>query len=598
MKITKVVIEGFHNVFRKTYEFSDLNYLYGRNGAGKSTVLQAIQLGLLGYVPGTNKTKQGVFTHSNNHTMAIKLCLDDNGVPVTIQRIWTKSKSSVTENIEIKPEGYCIEDLTKDVELPLFNFDDFTHLTANNLKDWFINYLPKHTFKTEWKTVLQDSVKNLGESIVDNNFVKESVEAIQSFGLNGVEEIRQANAYFKNQLSFMKSELTRKSSTLQSLIHYDDYKSEYTESELINLINITESKLIKAHVDKQNRDRARTIQAYLNNSNLQNVDAVLEDQKHAQEAAGEILREASAKLQEAETMYRELLVEHMSYDKVIKSNGICSFTQNPCVEIAVMVDTYMERQNELASQMNSLNSRIAELKKIKADTESEISKINNSISGLMYDKKKCDQMKQELARIPEFSEEEINIDQVNAELSKYKEMYGKAVANRNYNELSDVVLKDKYRIENSIECLKLWEKLTGVNGLQSNQDYNPFDELSDSINEVLKKLFMSGKIRCKFYSDGKANSFSFGIEKDEIYVPYNLLSSGEKCLFVLSMFIGLMNYTNSPLKIILIDDFLDHLDDSNFNNVFQTLESNSDIQYVFAGVKKQEYSKFNIINIK
>ena len=598
MKITKVVIEGFHNVFRKTYEFSDLNYLYGRNGAGKSTVLQAIQLGLLGYVPGTNKTKQGVFTHSNNHTMAIKLCLDDNGVPVTIQRIWTKSKSSVTENIEIKPEGYCIEDLTKDVELPLFNFDDFTHLTANNLKDWFINYLPKHTFKTEWKTVLQDSVKNLGESIVDNNFVKESVEAIQSFGLNGVEEIRQANAYFKNQLSFMKSELTRKSSTLQSLIHYDDYKSEYTESELINLINTTESKLIKAHVDKQNRDRARTIQAYLNDSNLQNVDDILEDQKHAQEAAGEILREASAKLQEAETMYRELLVEHMSYDKVIKSNGICSFTQNPCVEIAAMVDTYMERQNELASQMNSLNFRIAELKKVKADTESEISKINNSISSLMYDKKKYDQMKQELARIPEFSEEEINIDQVNAELSKYKEMYGKAVANRNYNELSDVVLKDKYRIENSIECLKLWEKLTGVNGLQSNQDYNPFDELSNNINEVLKKLFMSGKIRCKFYSDGKANSFSFGIEKDEIYVPYNLLSSGEKCLFVLSMFIGLMNYTNSPLKIILIDDFLDHLDDSNFNNVFQTLESNSDIQYVFAGVKKPEYSKFNIINIE
>ena len=599
MKLTKIIIEGFHNVRRKTYDFTDMNYLYGKNGAGKSTVLQAIQLGLLGYVPGTNKTKQGVFTHSNNHTMAVKLFLDDNGTPVTIQRIWTRSKSSVTENVEIIPAGYDIDSLIKDVELPLFNFDEFTHLTANNLKDWFINYLPKKTFSTDWSTQLSESVKVLGESIVDDKLLDESVQAIQTFGLEGVDEIRQANTYFKSQLSFMKSELNRKASTLQSLVHYDDYKSEYTEEELSSLINRKEKELIQAHVDKQNRDRAKNLQERLNSSTQFNVDdSVLEAQKAEQKTAGDDLQNCLQDLQEVEREYRELMVEHMSYDKVIKSGGVCSFTQKYCAEISSMRDSYVARQNELQTQMTELNSKISELKSRKSELEAKISKINNDISMLMYERTKYDQLKQELYNVPAFSEEEIDISQVEADLARYKDMYGKAVANRNYNELSEVILRDKYRVENTIECLKIWDKLTGVNGLQSTQEYNPFDELSDRINEVLKKLFNSDKVSCKFYSDGKANSFSFGINRDLTYVPYNLLSSGEKCLFVLSMFIGLMNYTKSPLKIILIDDFLDHLDDSNFNNVFQALESNSDIQYVFAGVKKPEYSKFNIINIE
>ena len=51
MRIKSVHIQGMHNVEDKTYQLSNATYFYGENGAGKSTVLQAIQLALLGYIP-------------------------------------------------------------------------------------------------------------------------------------------------------------------------------------------------------------------------------------------------------------------------------------------------------------------------------------------------------------------------------------------------------------------------------------------------------------------------------------------------------------------------------------------------------------------
>ena len=58
MKIKSIYIDGLHNAVNKTYTFNDINYIYGNNGIGKSTILQAIQLALLGYIPGTAKNSR------------------------------------------------------------------------------------------------------------------------------------------------------------------------------------------------------------------------------------------------------------------------------------------------------------------------------------------------------------------------------------------------------------------------------------------------------------------------------------------------------------------------------------------------------------
>lgn len=593
MKIQKIIIEGFHNAVKDEYWFEDINYLHGKNGAGKSTVLQAIQLGLLGYVPGSNKTKQGVFAHSSNHTMAVKLELD-NGV--SIQRVWTKSKNSVSESLTVVPEGYDIQSLVADVELPLFNFDEFTHMTANTLKDWFINYLPKQSFTTDWSSVLKDALSDLPEASIEDDLITESVNTIRQFNLSGVEEIRKVNEYFKTMLSFSKKELDKKLSTIQSLIHYDDYKAMYSEDELKAKIKEIENKILQLHLQKQSADKLASVTSEINRlrSLLPEIDVLQEEVNRLQSRVTSLEKEIADK----RSQYSEQLALAKSYDSIIESNGVCTFTGRKCNEISALVEDYkVKRQQciEAAYVISEETDRLINAKNID-DTD-----LRNK-SGQLYS------MKRDVSRLPQLEDDAKSLQDtvsniiaedvvtLEAFLEEYKEMYGKAVANREYNDLNSVVIADKYRLENEVECLKIWVKLTDVNGLQAQGDHNPFDILSSSINPVLSKLFDS-KVSCMFYSDGKANSFSFGLNRAGTYIPYTMLSSGEKCMFLLSMFIGLLNYTKSPLKLILIDDLLDHLDDANFDSVLEAIRSMNEIQFIFAGVKPAIREKINTIEL-
>lgn len=593
MKITHIIIEGFHNAVKDEYWFEDINYLYGRNGAGKSTILQAIQLGLLGYVPGSNKTKQGVFAHSSNHTMAVKLELD-NGV--SIQRVWTKSKNSVSESVTVVPEGYDIQSLVADVELPLFNFDEFTHMTANTLKDWFINYLPKQSFTTDWSSVLKDALSDLPDASVEDEFVSEAVEAIKGFGVSGVEEIRQANTYFKNLLSFTKKELDKKLSTIQSLIHYDDYEAMYSEDELRLRIKEIENKILQLHLQKQSADKLESITSEINrlNSLTPEIDALQEEVNRLQNRVTSLEKEIADK----RSQYSEQFALAKSYDSIIESNGVCTFTGRKCNEISALVENYKVTRQQCMESAHVIREETDQLLNAKNIYDTDLRNKSNQLYSMKRDLSLLPHLEDDAKSLQDTVANIIEEDVVTLEdsLEKYKEMYGKAVANREYNDLNSAVIADKYRLENEVECLKIWVKLTDVNGLQAQGDYNPFDILSSSINPVLSKLFDS-KVSCMFYSDGKANSFSFGLNRVGTYIPYTMLSSGEKCMFLLSMFIGLLNYTKSSLKLILIDDFLDHLDDENFDSVLEAIRNMNGIQFIFAGVKPAIREKINTIEL-
>ena len=57
MKFKSITITGMHKVDKKTYTFNDdVTYFIGENGSGKSTILEAAELALLGYIPGYANT--------------------------------------------------------------------------------------------------------------------------------------------------------------------------------------------------------------------------------------------------------------------------------------------------------------------------------------------------------------------------------------------------------------------------------------------------------------------------------------------------------------------------------------------------------------
>ena len=114
----------------------------------------------------------------------------------------------------------------------------------------------------------------------------------------------------------------------------------------------------------------------------------------------------------------------------------------------------------------------------------------------------------------------------------------------------------------------------------------PFKDLAAEMDSFLHMMFGNTEISTHFNLSEKANSFSFGLNKEGKYVPFDLLSSGEKCLYALAMMMCLVAKSNSPLKVILIDDILDHLDDENAQAMFESLYNVQGIQFILAGVQK------------
>ena len=124
MKIKSITISGMHNVTTsKTYNFKDINYLIGKNGSGKSTVLQAIQLAILGYIPGTDKRVSEIFTHSSSKSMSVDLRLTNDEVVtesssecLRILRTWSVKGRSVQSNVATEPKDFELSTLVNEIE--------------------------------------------------------------------------------------------------------------------------------------------------------------------------------------------------------------------------------------------------------------------------------------------------------------------------------------------------------------------------------------------------------------------------------------------------------------------------------------------------
>jgi len=612
MKIVSVTIEGMHNVVRKTYDISNLTYLHGPNGVGKSTVMQAIQLALLGYIPGTAKTKAELFRHANNHTMAVTLNLSDG---VSIRRIWTGSGSTINSIVEITPDGYDIAEIISELELPIFNFSEFVDMTANKLKDWFINFLPSSEMEIDWKIVLKEDLIKSGLHNIDEDLIETCAEEITSYGLSGVDEVRKANEYFKNALSFKKKELERLQSTVQSLVFYDDIDVAMDESEVRSQIDDLEQKR-KFHLDaidrlekyesaKHKLDEysdcshgcAEADPKFIEFSNI--VDKLKSDYDNQIDQLHNIATNSDAykdDISEKKSYISELTASKKVIQDIVDSNGMCPFTSTSCDTISSKLKSYKEQLDEYNKHIKEaeesiidltkeLNSFAEESRKISDD----ITKIKQNIYSAQEDQakirvryEKFNTLKESVGLEPVVEEPDADYDSL---IKEKRDILIKIEANKRYNELIDSLTSEKFKAEGEIAAYKSWINLTGVNGLQNDDSATkPFTDLSEQMNTYIQTVF-GESVKSKFNLEAKANSFSFGIERGGSYIPFNLLSSGEKCLYTLSLMISLVDKSNSPLKIVMVDDLMDHLDNVNMIKLFKQLMTIDNVQMIFAGVK-------------
>ena len=194
-------------------------------------------------------------------------------------------------------------------------------------------------------------------------------------------------------------------------------------------------------------------------------------------------------------------------------------------------------------------------------------------------------MLKKIADLPQKPDTDKTVFELDQEIEQLNNDITKLSANLKYNETIDKLTKLKYETELQGTALSLWVKKTDINGLQTTLMQEPFETLATTLTEYLNKMYGNSELKAHFNVSTKANSFSFGLIKNDIYIPYDLLSSGEKCLYTLALMMYIVKQFESPLKLLLCDDMFDHLDTQAIENTFTALKQIKDIQFIFAGVK-------------
>lgn len=601
-----------HKVASTKYTFNDnLTYFIGPNGAGKSTILQALQLGLLGYVPGLPKTAESIFSHANGPVMSVTVELDNDGNDVAITRSWMKNGSSVKCLTNISPTTVSengIKSCIGDMELPIFDFNEFNSMTSNKLKDWFINFLPKSNLDIDWKLQLESSARNAGVSVKDG-FLSEILSTIPN-ALSGVDQVRAVNEILKEKSSFVKGQLASAESTVQSLIFYDDADMTVNIEEIdskirelsdlrLELVKYETSKLSAAS-SKANAE-ARIVEL----NDLMKEDVLdsehyrkqLEALKTKLNDLSEEVVTARSEWQTAQKYYSELMSQSTS-DK-------CPVLECECSKLEELKEVHRSKVKKAEKDLAASKKKFETINESYNELNNEFAAINTTYNAAVLDEEKHKSAEAELTslfNIIKSADEMLSSnaptsksqDDIVAEINNLTEQGRKYRANEEYNKLIDKFTKDKFERQSELEALKIWVKLTDANGLQTELMNSVFEEFESKLTETLRSMFSDEAVTAKFNLISKANSFSFGIVRGSQYVKYDLLSSGEKCLYMAAMLVTLLKESETSLKLIMIDDLLDHLDDVNADKFFSAAESIKDIQFILAGVKMTDNSEFKV----
>lgn len=601
MKIKQLEIFNMHRCDHKVYDFKDLNYLEGENGAGKSTVLQAIQLGILGYIPGQNKTNAAIFMHASGPSMSIKVTLSDgNSSDVVITRTFNKVRNSVSSSVTIVPAGTDIQNLISDIELPVFNFSDFVSQTPNTLKKWFQAFLPASSSEVDVIKEIKDCTSEISgdysELISD---VENYYKNISSSDI--VERISTLHEYIKSLAALKKKQIADNESTISNLVYYDDFQDTMTEEDRQSEIATLEDSIRYIRTTAATMSRNAEIREQLKQfsslaDDIQSDDMLAEkvDALHTkQNEFGDIAVKKSSVTSEIAELAAELKVKQ----SIIDSGGICPYTKSSCDSIVTLIE-------DMKSECDDAESRIKELRELESkyvlDSQhilSDIRNLESFISSRKASYQSRDILKGQLVDEPKtfVSDPDAEIADRQSKIKKLRDDSIKHAANENYNKLIDSLTKMKYKLELEQSVLKLWIEKTGPNGLQNDLMCDPLEGFEITFNQYLKKVF-NEDITCGFNTSSKSNTFSFGIKRGEVYIPYNNLSSGEKCMYIIALMSCIVDNAENPLKTVIVDDMFDHLDDKNFSYLLDGVSSIKGCQYIFAGVKHPNSEKPHIIN--
>lgn len=602
MKLRSIEIDGMHNASGKKYDLSDVNYFYGKNGAGKSTILQAIQLAVLGYVPGNKKQNAAIMKHGKGKMMSVSAVFDDGTTSVSVERSYMKKGNTVQSSLDTAPEEYPVESILGDIELPVCNFNEFLAMSSNAQKAWFLKMMPSSESNFSWKDEFTKSAENILENEKLAEFIKE-------FDLKNypttIEGCNQLNTVIKQKTSLLNALLKDVTGAVNSSIMYDDITcSNYDEeierhcqaahadsvrvSEIKSLINSYETRICILESYELAKDRMKEAEA--------NLAEYREDKQFVTDEDYERYKQLENEKEELQEDINNNRLEAARLKGIIDNPGVCPYLKTSCDDLISYVETSKKQYDALQNSINEANIRFA---KIKSE-QNEISNLIDEQTEYVRKKENAesayqsavDSVRSAESLLKTIDDNTSDIEQLKADLevveqswNQHNGMIAKLSANKKYEEFISSIEANKYLYEQQIQCCKVWDKLTGPNGKSSELAVKPFEDFEVKLTEYLKKVFPS-TFSAKFNISDKANSFEFGVMNNDKFISFEALSSGEKCAYMICLLSCIVERSNAKWKCIILDDVFDHLDDERMEQVFSVINIFSkSIQFILASVK-------------
>lgn len=612
MKLKSVEIRGFNKTASAKYEFSDINYIQGLNGSGKSTIIQAIQFALLGYLPNFSKQNSIIFQHASGRSMEVIANISDEKYGnIQITRSLVNTGKSITADYQITPE-IDLDEILKDIVLPVFNVTEFLAMSNNALKDWFVDNLSTSA-SFDWKSYIEAYISDC-DYVRDSTLIKirSKLDSLPS-DISGTVAAAQLNSQFKEILRELNAESKAICGTVSSLVKYDDAEiNDHTSKELSTQIDKLQNQVYNIKMAKQKEVMNAAIRKDLSactvgadfseatdkdiiawRAKLARIKSDISDKEASiSNLSSEIQKEIAAKT--------KLELEFHQLDTPDKN--ICPITGQACGTIISYFEDCAEQQTAKKSEIDKTTKRIAELTDAVSNLRDKLSDMSHSATELenlilsrIYEYNKFCALSNKLVDVDaEYMDQDETI--IEAKIDHFKQLLEKVIATEQYNKLFECAMKDVANVNLDIDLLKGLCKLVDNNSEKVRElTEKPFIEMSSKISKNLKQIFGEA-VDAKFTSTEKANSFRFGITRNSTFIPYVTLSSGEKCLYIIALLMTILDSSSCPIKLILIDDLLDHLDLNRFNAIWEGLHK-SDIQFIFAGVQPIKESSVNVIKL-
>lgn len=626
MKLKSIEIQGMRKIASKTYDFKDINYLMGENGAGKSTVIDAINLAILGYIPGTAKQNKKIMENSNGQVMSTTATLVGDGSTVELHRTWIQKGQSVESTFSVTPEGYDVNHLVENLELPVYNFSELLAKSANDQKDYFIkNILSASDVDVDIEKKISDKIADtkLDPKYTDGLKNEIFAEIIKYSKLPSVQLVQEINSYLKQMQSLKKAQIAEAEKTLSTLVKADDSDEVLRSSEEIKQdIQKKEDEIsaCKIHIAEESSlkrwevsagDLADEVDSFDVEADPRLTDeylALVEARKSYDAKNNEInvkVCKLDEKIQSSEFELNTLSSTIRDLNAIVLSGGVCQYTKKQCPEIMKMIEKLKKQVEEHESHKADVEFKIADMKDSKrrlVESRKDLNEIladpQSAYDAISQKFTKLRTLKASKPKVSKYSGPELSL--LEAEKSALDEEYKKAVNTETYTKLHDKLVASKSKYEVELDVIKMLIKYTGPNELQNELMIEPFNIFAERASKYIRELFVDDQLEMVFNLSNKANTFSFGLTRNiSGYIPFNTLSSGEKCMYLIAFVMTVLELQEeSKLKLVILDDVLDHLDKKNAKLVFENLaQLKTDLQFIFAGVIECKQAAVNKIKI-